>query len=563
MQYYVAMTKHLRRTVLLCAAVFVAAYAGITRADNPPARVRVFATGLNQPVCIASAPGDQAHLFVCERPGRIRVLNTTTGTVSPTPFLDITSLVSTFGDGGLIGMAFDPGYATNGLFYVFYNSTPSPPDDRVLARFHATPGSAVADANSFAKIWQYPRQVGHNGGWIGFSPVNGYLYLSSGDGGNGFSFDAPNRAQTIVNQLMGKILRIDVNGDDFPEDPNRNYRIPPSNPFVGSTGDDEIWALGVRNPWRCSFDRSTGDLYIADVGQDAREEINFEPAASPGGRNYGWKCMEGNLCTTLDGGPGCVCASPALTAPIHEYDHTFGHSVTGGYVYRGAAIPELQGLYFFADFQDARIWTMRVVGGVMQALVDRTNELRLPTPASSPLSGIATFGEDSAGELYLADFFTGSIYKLVPYPCPPVIDVGPASGSAPLGLAIVLTVAGAGTDPLSFRWRKNEVELSDGGRVTGAATPTLTISNVQAGDAGNYDVVLSNSCGSTSSSTAHITVTAPCRADFNGSGGVTIDDLFLYFNAYFQGFQTADFDGVNGVAIDDLFLYINAWFVGC
>ena len=392
----------------ILAGATLAPHAGAT----PPASARVFAVGLDQPVCIAGAPGDNQHLFVAGLPGEIQVLNAATGALSPTLFLDLRgTIVGQVGDGGLLGLCFDPGYASNGFFYVFYNSAPNPPNDRVLARYHATPGAGVADAGSASVLWRFPRSIGHNGGWIGFGPTNGLLYLSNGDGGTSFTFDAPNRAQTIVNQLAGKMLRIDVHaGDDFPADPLRNYHIPATNPFVNGVGDDEIWSYGVRNPWRCSFDRATGDLYISDVGQDAWEEIDVEPPNSIGGRNYGWKCMEGNHCTGLPG--SCTCPSGGLTLPVFEYDHAAGHSITGGYVYRGAAIPALQGRYFFADFQDGGVWTIRVVGGVASELVDRTGELVLPN--GTFMSFISCFGEDNAGELYAADYFSGTIYKVLP-----------------------------------------------------------------------------------------------------------------------------------------------------
>lgn len=382
-------------------------------AQVPAIKSRVFATNLSEPVAIVHAPGDPQHLLVCEVPGRIMVVDAVTGSVNPIPFLDLTASVSVVGDGGLLGLAFDPDYATNGFFYVFYNALPSPADDRVIARYHALPGAATADPASATIIWRYPRSIGHNGGTLAFSPTNGYLYISSGDGGTSFTApDVPNNAQTIVNNPLGKILRIDPRGDDFPADPTKNFRIPPANPFVGVTGDDEIWAYGVRNPWRCTFDRLTGDFYIADVGLDTWEEINFEPAAFPGGRNYGWKCMEGSDCTNLDAGPACVCNSPALSSPIFQYDHGTGFSITGGYVYRGANIPGLRGRYFFADFVANRIWSLRVSGGVAQDSIEHTAQLHPTAPVTEPISFISSFGEDASGELYLCDYVSGTIYKI-------------------------------------------------------------------------------------------------------------------------------------------------------
>jgi glucose/arabinose dehydrogenase len=436
-------------------------------AATPPARTRLLTAALHEPVCISQVAGDPGHVLVCERDGLVRAVDTTTGAIGAVPFADLRPLVSTFGDGGLMGLAFDPGYASNGYVYMFYNNLAD--DDRVLARYHAAPGSLTVDAGTGVTLWKFARSVGHNGGWIDFSPINGYLYLSMGDGGTGFSFDAPNRAQTIENQLHGKILRIDVTGDDFPADANRNYRIPPSNPFVGIAGDDEIWAYGVRNPWRCSFDRATGELYIADVGQDAWEEIDREPAVSAGGRNYGWRCMEASACTNLG---GCTCLDASITLPLFEYDHTLGNSLTGGYVYRGSAIPGYQGLYIYGDFGSNRYWTFRPGAAGVTEWTERTSELR-PSPSENPPETIGAFGEDAAGELYMADFFAGRLYKIVP-------DV-----------------------------------------------PVV------------------------------------CPADFNGVGGVSVQDIFDFLAAYFAADPRADFNGVGGISVQDIFDFLAAYFAGC
>jgi hypothetical protein len=228
-----------------------------------------------------------------------------------------------------------------------------------------------------------------------------------GDGGD--ANDPGRRAQDITNQKLGKILRLDVSGDDFPADANRNYKIPATNPFVGVDGDDEIWAYGVRNPWRNSFDRVTGDLYIADVGQAEREEVDFQPAASTGGENYGWRIMEGTRVTGLDPLP-----TTPLVGPIHEYDHSLGRSITGGYVYRGTNIGgDLWGTYFFADFSTSRIWSFRYEDGQKMEFTNRTAELR-PGSGQS-ISSISSFGEDGTGNLYIVDY-GGEIYKLLAVP---------------------------------------------------------------------------------------------------------------------------------------------------
>jgi Glucose / Sorbosone dehydrogenase len=239
-----------------------------------------------------------------------------------------------------------------------------------------------------------------------------YLYVAFGDGGS--ANDPGNRAQDITSQLLGKIVRIDVNGDDFTTDPNRNYSIPSSNPFVGITGDDEIWSFGLRNPWRNSFDRKTGDMWVADVGQNAREEVNFEPAGS-GGRNYGWKVMEGGNCFDNSGtGGNPPCNSPLFTPPVHTYGHvngtTGGFSITGGYVYRGS-VAQYEGLYFFGDFVNNNFWTIDPYATNITATVRNRNS-ELPLSSGGGFAGIASFGEDGRGELYYSDLGNGRVFRL-------------------------------------------------------------------------------------------------------------------------------------------------------
>jgi hypothetical protein len=250
-----------------------------------------------------------------------------------------------------------------------------------------------------------------------FGP-DGYLYIATGDGGD--RFDPDNNAQDITDNLLGKILRIDVNGDDFPADPNRNYAIPPDNPFVDAEGDDEIWAYGLRNPWRNSFDSETGDLYIADVGQFVIEEINVQPADSAGGENYGWDCMEGSSCTAE---ATCTCNDDSLTGPVHVYNHNSGRcSISGGFVYRGCAIPDLTGTYFFADYCSAQIFSLRYENGAVSDLRERTAELA-PGGGLS-IDGISSFGRDSDGEIYICDIFGGEVFKIVPDGTPFVASAG-------------------------------------------------------------------------------------------------------------------------------------------
>lgn len=352
---------------------------------------------------IAHAGDDR--LFLAEQAGVIRVLQD--GKVLPAPFLDITSQVECCGESGFLGLAFHPGFAGNGYFYVNYTYRAPGNELRTrVSRFRVSAGNPnVADPGSESIVLEFFQPfANHNGGALAFGP-DGFLYISSGDGGGGF--DPQNNAQN-TGVLLGKILRIDVDsttGADCGLAPGRSYAIPAGNPFAGGPGGacDEIWAYGLRNPWRVSFDRNTGDLWIADVGQAVREEIDFQAAGSPGGLNYGWDCFEGTLRnTTNDPSPACA-SNPPIVAPVHEYDHSAGRcSITGGYVYRGAAIPAFQGAYFFSDFCSAEMWALRRTNGG-------------PAVTKLTVTGVIperprTFGEDASGELYVASSTT--VYRL-------------------------------------------------------------------------------------------------------------------------------------------------------
>ena len=386
----------------------------------PLSTVRV-ANELSEPVFVTHVPSDFDRVFIVEQSGTIRILDITQEPpiLVPTPFLDITDRVSTGGERGLLGLAFHPDYAANGLFYVNYTGPDGVFGDTRVSQFHVSPGrpndADVASEVVLLSIGQ--PQSNHNGGWIAFGP-DGYLYIAMGDGGGQNDDDTGHtagtgNAQDITDNLLGKILRIDVDGDDFPGDTTRNYAVPADNPFAGQTGDDEIWAYGLRNPWRAAFDRLTGDLYIADVGQDVWEEINFQAAFSTGGENWGWRCHEGahNFEFTGDCGTSGT-PSETLLEPIHEFSHggtPFRCSITGGEVYRGCAIPDLAGTYFFADYCSAQIWSFRYTGGFVIA-TDRTAELA-PGGGMS-ISGISSFGLDAFGEIYICDI-GGEVYKII------------------------------------------------------------------------------------------------------------------------------------------------------
>jgi hypothetical protein len=364
------------------------------------------AAGLDNPVFVTHAPSDEDRLFIVEQGGAIQILDLSAGALNAQPFLTIADTDASANESGLLGMAFHPDYANNGRFYV--NVTVD--NGGVLnfsthVREYTVSGDPnVADPGSAREIISFVQPFSnHNGGWLGFSPNDGLLYVASGDGGSGG--DPQNHAQTITNDLLGKMLRLDVDGDDFPGDANLNYAIPPTNPFVNQAGDDEIWAYGLRNPWRNSFDRQTGDLWIGDVGQGAREEIDFQPAGSAGGENYAWNRREGTI--AHNGG----ALLPGDTEPVYDYAHGGGdfqgNSVVGGHVYRGP-ITQLQGLYIFADTISSNIWSFDPTDPT--GSVSRINA-NLP-PDAGDVSFPVTFGEDAIGNLYVADFSGGEVFRI-------------------------------------------------------------------------------------------------------------------------------------------------------
>ena len=342
-------------------------------------------SGLNRPVYLTNAGDGSGRLFVVEQRGRIIIVKD--GAVNPTPFLDIVSLVGSDSlERGLLSVAFQPDYATNGFLFVDYTNKEG---NTVIARYHVADNPDQADPNS-AKILltidqPYPN---HNGGQLAFGP-DGYLYVGMGDGGS--ANDPHNNGQSL-NTLLGKILRLDINQGD-------PYGVPANNPFVNQAdARPEIWAYGLRNPWRFSFDRATGDMYIADVGQDRYEEVDVALAGTPGGQNFGWRLMEGAHCFDP---ANCDPASLGVVLPVAEYDHSQGCSITGGYVYRGEQFPALTGTYFYSDWCSGIIWSLRreADGSWSQA------EL-LPSGLQ-----VSSFGQDEAGELYVVNY-KGDIFQI-------------------------------------------------------------------------------------------------------------------------------------------------------
>lgn len=406
-------------------------------------------TNLNRPIYVRAAPGDTERLFVVEQRGAIRILDLSTNSMLATAFLDIDALIDTISgnaETGLLGLAFDPNYFTNGFFFVYY--TRGSDDHQIIVRYQVAGDPAtsnVANAGSASLVLDFgvDPASNHNGGWMDFSPLDGYLYVSTGDGGG--ACDTGERAQN-KNLLLGKMLRIDPNGvdntygtgddDAFPADPLKNYAIPPSNPFAGGGGAGEVWAYGLRNPSRCNFDKVTGDLYIADVGQLAIEEIDFQPGSSVGGENYGWDCREGTSCANTASSAqcsgttnGCVCATVASVDPIHQYTHSLGICISGGATYRGCRIPKLQRTYFFADFSTSRIWSFQYSGS---GTVPAGNVVLHTSGGTNEFTGIGSIpgiGEDASGEIYLIQRGTGAngiISKIV------ALDAGPADINADL-----------------------------------------------------------------------------------------------------------------------------------
>jgi glucose/arabinose dehydrogenase len=375
---------------------------GVPGAPGTALATELVAGGFTHPVHVASPPRDFDRLFVVEQAGTIRIIKS--GRTLSKPFLDIRNRVRSGGERGLLSIAFHPSYAANRRFFVYYTEGTG---DLVIAEFAATPADPdVADPAGERRLLTIPhRKYGnHNGGQLAFGPDR-FLYIGTGDGGAGGDPDDHGQTRT---SLLGKLLRIDV------DRPDRGvpYGVPESNPFVREkSGAPEVWAYGLRNPWRFSFDRGTGDLYIADVGQNAWEEVNVQPASSKGGENYGWRYLEGAHCYD----PPAGCPTRGMTMPVVEYPHQVGgQSITGGFVYRGCRMPDLHGTYIFSDYVKGFIGTFVLANGKATQLREITQELAPPPPRS--IRHISSFGEDARGELYLLEHHNGEVYRLIPRP---------------------------------------------------------------------------------------------------------------------------------------------------
>jgi len=414
----------LRSVQALCSLVLAISLAGCSGGSSSggstvtPTPHPAFGLGLQQinvslsfPVFVTAPPGD-SRLFVVEKGGIIKVFDVTSQPIIPIVFLNLPAVpvppgqeIATNGEQGLLGLAFHPHFSQTGFFYI---NVVTQAGFTEIRRYQVSIGNPnLADPSTGTLIIRIDQRLpngdiftNHKAGWLGFGP-DGFLYVALGDGGSGG--DPQNVAQN-KNILLGKMLRLNVDMDAFPADDARFYAIPAGNPFVGIDGADEIWALGLRNPWRSSFDRGTGDFYIADVGQGAREEVNVSTVASGGGMglNFGWDIMEGSLCHE----PMQNCSVVGFVQPLEEYDHTQGCSITGGYVYRGTVIPALQGTYFYGDYCAGFVRSFRLAGDVATERAD------WPSLGVSP-GNITSFGEDASGELYIVTQ-QGGLFRIVP-----------------------------------------------------------------------------------------------------------------------------------------------------
>ncbi len=477
------------RKILFTFCLFIFGSASIFVGQTPVVNLNVFSTGFDTPVAIENCGDDR--LFVVQQEGLIRILRSG-GSVDATPFLNLTSRVSPVGtsERGLLGLAFDPDYLTNGVFYVNY--TRAGDHRTVIARYHvsANPDSADFNSEEIVKVIYQPYS-NHNGGWLGFGP-DGYLYIGMGDGGS--SNDPGSRAQH-PDSLLGKILRIDVNNTS-------TYSIPPSNPYAGGTSPaPEIWARGIRNPWKPTFDKFTGDFYIADVGQGAWEEVDFEPAGFAGGANYGWRCREGLVANPFN---PSGCTGPVVyDDPVHVYSSAgTSCSITGGTVYRGVQEGDLHGFYVYID----------LCSGMMGGLQRQTNgSWFFDTLGVFPYgaSGYrwSSIGQNNAGELFLGNFDNGNIYSLATNNCAPYAGI--------FGDTLICLSPGDSLEAMSASGFLHQWFLN--GSLISGATGTSYIPLAT----GYYSVSTENSGGCLdTSAVVHVILVTPSAVTISGLGSV-------------------------------------------
>ena len=424
---------------------------GVSTTANTTLSSVTVATGVTNPILVTAPPGDTRRIFIVEQPGRILIHPRGTPPTTLSTFLDISAIVDdTAWEMGLLGLVFDPGYASTLHFWVNYTETVGGVRYTVIARYTADPTNPdLANPASEVRILRFVQpEENHNGGMLTFGN-DGYLYVFTGDGG-GFG-DQHGTCGNGQNKqaLLGKVLRIDVRGMDpnaVPPDcggPSGIYGVPSSNPFVDGLGGacDEVWAYGLRNPWRSSIDQLTGDLYIADVGQGCWEEINYAPTGV-GGQNFGWRQMEGNHCYNVNDFTSCdpvpaicagspACQDPSITLPVHEFGHDPTCAVIGGFVYRGCKMPAFHGRYFYSDLCPGFVRTFRVVGG---AATDHLDVSAQVDPTSALNNSVGSFGLDGQGEMYVASFH-GYVLKFVP----PFADLEVSAPGAGTGFALSRT----------------------------------------------------------------------------------------------------------------------------
>lgn len=556
------------KKITMCLAALCAASIAPTSYAQTFTTTRV-ANGLSLPLYVTAPPGDATRLFIVEQRGnpnstsaRIMILDLTQNppVLLPTPFLTITGL-SSGNEQGLLGMAFHPDYANNRAFFVNYTAGGQTRIARYLVS-QANPN--VADAASATIILSFAQpESNHNGGWIGFGP-DGYLYIASGDGGGaGDVHGAIGNGQSLTT-LLGKLLRISVSDTG-------TYTVPPTNPYVGATAPfNTIWAWGLRNPFRCAFDRMTGELWIGDVGQNAIEEISYQPAdvnGTMGGRNYGWRCYEGNNAFN----PGnCGTFPPAsMIFPVHQYTHGSGLCVIGGYVYRGS-VSSLQGHYFFADNSSNQIWSFQYAGVNNPPVTNRT--VALAPGGGLQINNITSFGEDALGELYIVDR-GGEVFKVIPGA--PVNDT--CANATLVGTGSTnFTNASATTDgpdegAACFAGSSqivNDVWYKYLASCDGVATVSLcgatfdtrlaVYGNCPVGP-GQLLACNDNSCGTASEVSFPVVANALYRIRIGGPNTVTGSGTMTITCTVAGPACPADVNGDNSVNVSDLLAVINNW----